>query len=66
MANEVKNEILNLEHTYDIILTTTGKVNLKDDGSEDKSVLFGLRSHNALFSTQREYDFTGNFKGGKS
>ena len=65
MAKEVKNEILNLERKHDIILSTAGKVNLERD-SEDKSVLLGLRSHNAIFSTQREYDFTGNLKGGKS
>lgn len=65
MAEEVKNEILNLRNNYCIILTTAGQNNLRIDNAGKNLILLGFRSHYALFSTQREYDFTNYFEGGK-
>lgn len=66
MGVEIKNEILNLEHSYGIVLSESEKnILYQSDGLDNISDLLGIRSHNALFSTQRNYDFTKYFEGGR-
>lgn len=64
---EVKNEILNLRQGYCIIFTTSGQINLRCDERAEKNyfTLDGRNFYNCVFCSQREYDFTKYYEGGK-